>query len=295
MSGNKQKIEIRDNRGHQRYFVDDKFYDVYARLTAPHGLPVYNALCRRANKSQKSWPGIELMMEELGIGKKSVLAGLEILKYYKIIRKDRIGKRANNRYTLLAQKSWRKDWEVMFLEVTSSTKGEVPLRYFTGSSQKLHKFLRGTSNSKVTHKGCTKKDNAEASSAPVSDDEKENQTCQTEGCDDVVSNHDATHCQDHTQRNVDQFVAWCAKSNLPHIRLIGVWADTVRDQLTQNTRGQWMHYINRNARTAKRLSVYSLEQLGNAYKRVDILRETMAKNGKQFDPSLETLERQLVR
>ncbi len=82
------RIEIRDNRGGKRYFIDDIFYDKYARITAPHGLPVYNALCRRANKRQKSWPGIDTMAEELGIGRKSVFAGLEILEYLNIIRKD---------------------------------------------------------------------------------------------------------------------------------------------------------------------------------------------------------------
>ncbi|HHH12542.1 MAG TPA: hypothetical protein ENJ77_01550 [Candidatus Moranbacteria bacterium] len=283
------KIEIRDNRGNKRYFIDDLFYDVYARLTAPHGLPVYNALCRRANKRQKSWPGVDVMAAELGISRKSVFAGLEILEYLRIIKRERVGKKVTNRYTLLARTSWRKDWEVMFLEVTSPKKSEVPLRYFTSFSEKLHKFLRVTSIGRKHREGNTEKD-AEASSAPLSERKK----CRWEECDEQV--HEASDwCRDHTPMTVDQFIAWTEKSNQAHIRLIGQWADIVRKSLIQQTRGQWEHYIRRNAKTARVLSRYSIEQLGRAYARVRQLQAAMARENKHFNPSLETLEKELTK
>ncbi len=283
------KIEIRDNRGNKRYFIDDLFYDVYARLTAPHGLPVYNALCRRANKKQKSWPGIDAMAEELGIGRKSVFAGLEILEFLRIIKRERIGKKVTNRYTLLAKNQWRKDWEVMFLEVTSQSQSEVPLRYFTSFPEKLHKFLRGTSIERKHREGNTEKD-ATTSVAPSPKTKK----CKNKICSNNAKDRNEW-CADCIPMSVDDFVAWCQKSEQPHIRLIGEWADTVRDQLIQQTKGQWEHYLSRNVRAARRLTVYSLEQLAEAYEKVRQMREEMMRTGKKFDPSLETLEKQLVK
>ena len=300
MTEKTQKIEVRDNRGNKRYFIDDLFYDRYARLTAPHGLPVYNALCRRANKKQKSWPGVEAMSEELGISRKSVFAGLEILEYLRIIRKDRIGKKVTNRYTLLAQSSWRKDWEVMLLEVTSHNKSEVPLRYFTGFSQKLHKFLTGTSIGRKHREGNTEKD-AEASSAPSSESQKTTgKGCCVYKCTDAVAPDriaQGAYCHKHSPMTAEQFVAWARKSDQRHIRIIGEWAAAVADSLIQKTRGQWMHYIKRNVRTARRLAEadYDDEQLAVAYQSAHALREEMARHGKNFNPSLETLEKQLTK
>lgn len=249
--------EIRDNRGNKRFFIDDVFYDVYAKVVGPYGQAVYMSLCRHADKKQKAWPGIETMAENLGIGRKSVFAGLEILEFLKIIKKDRIGKKCTNRYTLLDRSKWMKSGGVKFPPDTSLKESEVPLRYFSSSSGELHKFLTGTSIVRKHREGNTVKDCEPKVSPPLK--------CFKEECkEEAVKGK--RFCKYHQQMNLKQFVEWCKKGQ-KHVQIIGEWAETVEPDF--KTMAQWEGYLNRNLRAAKMLVPFDREQLEAGFEKIE--------------------------
>jgi len=250
--------EIRDNRGNKRFFIDDVFHDVYAKVVGPYGQAVYMSLCRHADKKQKAWPGIETMAENLGIGRKSVFAGLEILEFLKIIKKDRVGKKCTNRYTLLDRSKWMKSGSgVKFPTGTSQKTSEVPLRYFSSSSGELHKFLTGTSIVRKHREGNTVKDCEASASPPIK--------CFKEGCDnDAIKGE--RFCKYHQKMDLRQFVEWCKKGQ-KHIQIIGEWAETVKPEF--KTVAQWEEYINRNVRAARTLLPFDHEQLEKGFERIE--------------------------
>lgn len=105
---NTQKpFEIRDLREKDKFVVDDKFLNGYAKFVGIYAVGVYTSLSRHANKEQKSWPSISKLCEELNVGKTSVIEAVKRLEYWNIIRKERIGKMATNRYYLVDKKHWK--------------------------------------------------------------------------------------------------------------------------------------------------------------------------------------------
>lgn len=146
------KIIIRDLRQKEKFVLDDAYLNGYARFIGPYGTCVYNSLCRHANKIQKSWPSIKKIAEEHGIGRNSTIKGIKALEFWQIIRKDRIGKTANNRYDLLDKSCWKPISEVYLKEFS-----EVCQINFRGLRDKLQGFTRRTSNSKETHSKETQK------------------------------------------------------------------------------------------------------------------------------------------
>ena len=252
-----ETFEIRDKRGNKRFFIDDIFDDVYARVAGPYGYAVYASLCRHANKKQKAWPGVDTLAERLGIGRKSVFAGLEILEFLKIISRDRIGKKCNNRYTLLDRSKWMKSGEVNFPIETSQKNSEVPFRYFTSSSGELHRFLTGTSIERKQKKGNKSKDSVADATPHV--------ICKFEGCKKQVE-AGKEYCKIHQPMNLEQFVVWCKGSSQKHICIIGEWAETVGPDF-QN-QGQWTEYINRNVRAATSLVSFDHSQLERGFEHI---------------------------
>jgi len=141
MKNNEQKeIIIRDLRSKEKYILDDTYLNGYARFVGPYSTCVYNSLCRHANKVQKSWPSIIKIAEEHGIGRNSVINGIKRLEFWQIIQKDRIGKKANNRYDLLDKSCWIEISEVYLKDFS-----EVCHINFKGLRDKLQGFTRQTS------------------------------------------------------------------------------------------------------------------------------------------------------
>ena len=143
-----EKIEIRDIRKKEWFWVDDMFFNTYAKIFGPGVLAVYIALCRYADKEQKCFPSINRISDDIRLSRPVVIESLKILEYLKIIKKKRVGKTCNNRYFLLCRRSWRKDWEKIV--------GEVKLSEFTSLNKcskaaLLHWLSRFTSNSNQTH------------------------------------------------------------------------------------------------------------------------------------------------
>jgi len=143
-----KKFSVRDLRKKQQFILDDAFFNGYVKIVGTNVLGVYCALARHADKQQKAFPSIKHLSEELVLSKPTIIESLKILEYFKIIRKQRIGKMCNNRYWLLDKRYWRKDWAVMSNELTS---GEVKQLYFNSKTILLHRLNHLTSNSKEPH------------------------------------------------------------------------------------------------------------------------------------------------
>jgi DNA-binding transcriptional regulator GbsR (MarR family) len=150
-----KKIQIRDLRKQGWYFTDNDFIDKgYSRILGANAFAVYNGLCRHAdNKTQKTYVGIKLLAEELGISRMTVMDSIRALEIFSIVKRIRVGKMCNNRYYLIDKSLWVRtdDVEVMSIILTSLTSGEVHSMYFTGLSKRLHRYIEWTSNSKETH------------------------------------------------------------------------------------------------------------------------------------------------
>lgn len=143
MENNAEKFEIRDLRQKEQYITDDKFLNGYARFLEIYAVGVYNSLCRHANKLQKSWPSINFIREELSISRSKIIDGIKRLEFWGIIRKQRVGKTANNRYVLHHKKHWKP-----INSETLKEYSEVCHIDFTGLRDKLVKYAARTSNIK---------------------------------------------------------------------------------------------------------------------------------------------------
>jgi len=90
-TNSQEKFEVRDLRDKNRFVVDDKFLNGYARFLGIYAIGVYNSLCRHANKNQSSWPSINKIAQELGIGRNKVIDGTKNLEFWQIVKKKRVG------------------------------------------------------------------------------------------------------------------------------------------------------------------------------------------------------------
>ena len=107
------RFEVRDLRVKTRFAVDNVFYDEFTPLFGPTLSMVYIALVRHANKEQKTWPSQSRVAAQLGLTRQWVGNQLQVLELFNLIRKVRIGKMCTNRYYLIDEKHWRRDFEDM--------------------------------------------------------------------------------------------------------------------------------------------------------------------------------------
>lgn len=135
------KFEVRDKRAKERFYLDDLYLNGYAKLCGIYATGVYLSLCRHSNLEQKCWPSIRKIAEELAVSEKQVGRAIKILESYKIISKERIGKKATNRYWLLNKSEW-----------TDSPISEQTTSPITTDSQSYHQGTVSPFHSKVTHK-----------------------------------------------------------------------------------------------------------------------------------------------
>lgn len=145
-------FEIRDLREKDRFVVDDKFLNGYARFLGVYAVGVYNSLCRHANKEQRCWPSIKKIAQELSIGRNKVFDSVKYLEFWQIIKKERLGKKLTNRYLLLSKRYWKPISESSLKDFS-----EVYHINFKSLLDKLHEFTSSTSivrkhNSKLTQK-----------------------------------------------------------------------------------------------------------------------------------------------
>lgn len=171
------RFEVRDLRVKTRFCIDNQFYDEFAPVLGCNVSMVYVALVRHANKDQKTWPSQVLISQQLGISRQWISTFLRVLRHFNLIRIVRVGKRCNNRYYLVDQRLWRRDFEVMLSEVETAIhlikeneanhkKGEILVMSPEVTSllgdirclERLHHMLsRVTSNSKDKQERINKK------------------------------------------------------------------------------------------------------------------------------------------
>lgn len=104
------KIKLRDLRVKEKYQIDDSYLNGYAEKCGWKATIVYNSLCRHANKDQFSFPSVDLMAKQHGVGRDTIIDGIKILGDWNIIQVKKIrtesGTFKNNGYTLVDKSQW---------------------------------------------------------------------------------------------------------------------------------------------------------------------------------------------
>jgi len=104
-------MEIRDSRHKEWFWLDNEYLNGYAKHLGMSCTVVYLSLCRHANnQTQKCFPSMDLIAEENGISKDTVIRAVKKLEEWNIISVQRgknvLGQQENNVYTLLAKNEW---------------------------------------------------------------------------------------------------------------------------------------------------------------------------------------------
>lgn len=133
-------FEVRDLREKDRFIVDDRFLNGYARFLGIYAVGVYNSLCRHADREQRCWPSINRMARELSICRNKVIDSIKYLEFWEIIKKERLGKKLTNRYLLLSKRYWKPKNEETLKEFS-----EVYHINLTSLLNKLHELTSSTS------------------------------------------------------------------------------------------------------------------------------------------------------
>ena len=139
-----QQFEVRDLRTKEKFVIDDLYLNGYAKKCGIYATGVYLSLCRHADKQQKSFPSHQRIAEELAISRSQVIRSIKILEENGIVTKERVGKKANNRYYLLDKSSWG--------DVSTSNISDVPTSDITSVPQEHHHVSTSNIHSKETHK-----------------------------------------------------------------------------------------------------------------------------------------------
>lgn len=112
-----EHFEVRDMRARTRFFIDNVFYDEFTPVFGSSLSMVYVALVRHANREQKTWPSQSRIAAQLGMSRQWINIQLQMLEAFGLIKKIRVGKMCANRYYLLDEKHWRRDFDELFSAV----------------------------------------------------------------------------------------------------------------------------------------------------------------------------------
>ncbi len=93
------KIQIRDLRKGDWYWISKVLLDEYGRLIGPIGIAIYNCLAQHANQEGFCFPSHKYIADKIGASISSVQRGIRQLIDLEIIRKSR--RRYHNVYYLL--------------------------------------------------------------------------------------------------------------------------------------------------------------------------------------------------
>jgi hypothetical protein len=105
-------FKIRDRRNKGWFWMDNDYLNGYAKLFGAVGTAIYVSLCRHAdNETQKCFPAMELMAEELNVSRNTIAKYIKIfVKHHLIsVKKERDFKTKtwrNNVYILLGKEEW---------------------------------------------------------------------------------------------------------------------------------------------------------------------------------------------
>jgi len=106
-------MDIRDSRDKEWFWLDNEYLNGYAKHLSSTCTLVYISLCRHSdNRTQKCFPSMELIAEELGMQRASISRAISKLAEWRIIEiKEEYDKknkrRKNNVYTLTKKSEWK--------------------------------------------------------------------------------------------------------------------------------------------------------------------------------------------
>lgn len=107
---NNQTFEVRDIRVKEKFFVDDRYLNGYAKILSDAAFRVYISLCRHADLQQEAFPSIDLLAEQHGKSRSTILRGIKELKKYSLIatsqKRSDNGLFLHNTYVLLDKSQW---------------------------------------------------------------------------------------------------------------------------------------------------------------------------------------------
>lgn len=129
----------------------DEYLNGWAKKTGWKAGIVYDCLWRHADRAREAFPSIELMADEWGVDRKTIMKGLQTLIDFNIIKKEakrsKSGKFLHNTYLLLAKEHWIEP---------SPSQGHGSTKSFSGTYHVLHKDYKGTHITKpIKNKGNT--------------------------------------------------------------------------------------------------------------------------------------------
>lgn len=114
----KQLFKVRDKRNKGWFWLDNDYFNGYAKLFGAIGTAVYLSLCRHAdNETQKCYPSEKTIAIELNITDRTVRKYIKLFSKYGLIEitKERTnkGKWLNNTYWLLDKSEWNSPEEII--------------------------------------------------------------------------------------------------------------------------------------------------------------------------------------
>ena len=257
--------------------VDYAYLNGYAKICGVSASMVYLTLCRHAGNDQKCWVSMEMIADKIAITKRTVVRSIKTLESHNIINvireKGEDGKQKNNIYYLADKKHWSKTPSD---NISPGKPGDIKDQNRVTKTADLPGDTRALEGNTTSMKkvNCIEGICDEPSAVADLPADKSSKKGTAQSPDEPMSEA--------------QFVEWCRKSPMKHVRLIGEWADQVHPPL--NTKAQWGVYIKRNVRAAKALDPFTPKQISDAYCRIEEIQKD-----RNFSPSLETLLKQLTK
>lgn len=111
------RFVVRDLRVKTRFAIDNVFYDDFTEVFGPALSMIYVALVRHSNKEQKTWPSQTKIAKQVGLSRNWVGMQLQILECFQLIKKVRLGKMCTNRYYLIDENYWRRDFDELVAQL----------------------------------------------------------------------------------------------------------------------------------------------------------------------------------
>jgi biotin operon repressor len=101
------ELEVRDLRHKEKFEIDDRYLNGFAKICGIYATGVYIALCRYSDyRTQESYPSLQTLADQLSIGKRTVQRAIEVLEQHGILIRLRKGKKLTNRYYLMDKSVW---------------------------------------------------------------------------------------------------------------------------------------------------------------------------------------------
>ena len=241
-----KEFVVRDLRKKDQYKVDDEYLNGYARICGIYATGVYNSLSRHADfNTQQCFPSIELIAEQHGISRPTVLLALKVLELAGIILKKRVGKMKPNEYILVDRSYWTKKEDLMRLVSKKNKRG-------TGRSRSRNGHFKG----EVNDMDITSEVNVTVKSEVNDMDSKDN-----------TAEKDTQIASQAPQESFvwSDYLAKLRKDPKKHVRLIGSFFQ--EKGLSFENREQVSQSIRRFSRVARDLvSAYPVESIEEAFK-----------------------------